>query len=773
MFEAISATIFFGTPFKGAEIAAWAAMYSHLPERTKNPSQSKLLDFVKPGDSALRELRQEFQGLVTRLSPNIRVVCFWEQEQTDFSRLARLSDQFEFSRSLIPGGLSDVVSQESATLDGAQHAGLAGNHCDLVKFDGPKDGRWIHTVRRQLKLAINGARLVAKNRVASARGVDWSSYKGVMEALGGYRVDRKRRDLERTVSPSSWITEDSNYSSWLATSKKQDKEASPTILPTVDCLWIRGREGRGKTGAAIACLGGVETLIQKTEVQCPSRDAILLAYFFCDTSTNYCTAEDLLKSLLCQLVSQQPALAGHARPFVRSRDRDGSSAFRAQVSVENLWQRLQNMLSDGFIGRRVYIIINNLHVLPENSDSTRKLMNYLGTEMRDAMPDSEDGQSWKVSTRWLITSRDSSWISGALRIPSVRLLDVEESKYGGKVQQDLRKYAKAKVATLEAEKKYNKALAYFVSSLIGERAPSVHWIDITCVQLWRLSEEESHLKVRRVLENTPQDLNDLLNESWGHIFAANAGNDEKLKDVLRALVLTYEDPTEAELAVLAGMSASSDEKRELRELLLRCKPLLSVKRTVCFMNPGVKAHLLENSRLLLDLCPDEIRWQHGILALRSLSHLKKKFDFPASEKSKDFEPGKSGDVNQEPAEDRDPEADILRNKALPYPVKFWLRHGSKATAEFADDLSMDEFWEPGSLIRHRWLVEYMRMTNDLEYFSIKSMTSLHVAAAIGFRQLMSSLINNGHEGDINNHDSLSLTPVRIKLTLFLAVTWQG
>lgn len=184
-----------------------------------------------------------------------------------------------------------------------------------------------------------------------------------------------------------------------------------------------------------------------------------------------------------------------------------------------------------------------------------------------------------------------------------------------------------------------------------------------------------------------------------------------------------------------------------------------------------KNHLRENAASLLGLSEEETKWQHGIIALRCFSHLKESFDFPAPEPPvEDLADGDDGQAveqgdnaadasgvvevdaarnadgeekegeeedeveysefseseseyedEEEEGEEPDPEADILKDKALPYTVKHWLHHASKATLEIAEDLSLEEdFWKPGSIIRHRWIVEHSRMTTTLDGFDYKT-----------------------------------------------------
>ncbi|KAJ4378598.1 hypothetical protein N0V85_008961 [Neurospora sp. IMI 360204] len=773
MFEAISAAIFFGTTFKGATIASTAVMFSRLAEKSHSfgAVASKLLEDLTPGNSYLKSIREEFATLITKLTPKIHVFCFYEEQPTNFAEMAHLP---KFANIVFPKEYKDFVTEESATLDGYDKLGLARDHRNLVKFNGSKDEIWSQAVREKLKTAISGTYLTAKNRVASARGLDLTALKGILNALEGASVHRKRRDLGRAVSGSAWITSIPEYAEW---------------------------EKHGNSG----------------------QDGILLAYFFCEPVADYSTAEDVLRSLLCQLINQQNALAAHASVFVKKNAKDNSSKpqSQSQATVDNLWQCLLNMLSDEFAGRRIYIVINNLHVLQPESDSTVKLMHYLNAELSTPRLVEDEGEGYPVSTRWLLTSREFQTIGQALTTPCVRLVNLRDVKYVNEVQKDLQLYAKGKIKDLEKQKKYNKALAYYASSLIGRRATNMHWIDLTCVQLAELPETESHVKIRFILETTPKDLSDLLKDRWNEIFRSNGEASERIKELLRTLLLTFEDPTEEELAILAGLSWA-----EVHSLVEKCKPFLSVvKQTVTFMNAAVKKHLEDNKSLLLGMDQDEIEWQHGILALRSLTHLKEAFDFPervvvAAENgivtdhvTRDGTPEQDGEGNsmdgsddrypasetqvedndpdeeatsevdgmddgddddsttdyseydseewgKETDEDCDPEADEIRDRTLKYPVKRWLHPGSKSTPEFADDLSQNqEFWTTDSLIRRRWLTEYIRITGKLDGWASKTLTALHVASSLGFSRLVVALLNNGHDHEMYMFDSLRNTSV--------------
>ncbi|KAK6835123.1 hypothetical protein PG987_009817 [Apiospora arundinis] len=791
MFEAIAAAIFFGTPFKGADSALLASTYASLSGRVGLAVPSELLDLMKPGNPQLRELVDDFTRLVGK---SIEITCFFEERNTDLSSLMKLPGLFAIFP--LPQSLAKFVTRESAVLEVSTKRGLAANHRDLVRFKSAQDSHY-PMVRHEIKHCINAAESVVKNRVNAARGIDYDMDKDIDIALDGPYVAGRRKELSEPSSHSSWVIKEPEYIDWLAESS--ENQESDTIKPG-DCLWVRARQGRGKTSASLAVIGDCEQRQAADQTQQPVR----ILHFFCEQSPYFCTAEDLLKSLLRQLIKQQKALSTHAKSFTKKAKGDKS---QVQVTIENLWQALQDMLDDDFIGSKVIFVLNNLHVLPPKSPSTIKLMSYLNAELSDM---NEMG-SRQVVTRWFITSRDVDTVEKALDVDGVRLVDLEDQKYEDKVQLALTKAAKSKVTSLAAEKSYNKALAYFASSLLGKRAQNTQWIEISYVQLSELEKSESDLNVRRVLETLPQDLQTLLNNAWHQVFYNNSDDCDKIKEMLRALVLTYENPTDQELAVLAGLCSKDGEIEELHRLIRLCKPLCfpDTDGKVSFKHSVVKSHLIENARELLGMSKDEVKWQHGILAHRCFEHVKNAFDieitvtsneeqdeesneeeeadsdeddsdnesndssesyddeyYEESDTESDEEEGRKRKMtnmdSQDEETDNRPEEEQIMDLARAYMVKYWLRHASKATFQIAEDLGAEEdFWVRESHIRRRWLIEYQRLTNTLHGFDISTWNALHVASAVGFQDLVAALIRNGHKDEITRRDELKNTPLHL------------
>ncbi|KAL2674225.1 hypothetical protein Neosp_012676 [[Neocosmospora] mangrovei] len=776
LFEDITGCAVFGTPFKGAEAASMAIMLANIGEKLNKAEPSKLLELMRPDDEGLNELRRDFVRAVGEMHPKISLFGFWEEHKTRFSDLGPVPEFIKRLGIPLPKNLAEFVTRDSAILDCMDSMGLAANHRDLVKFESSKDLRYA-LVRSPLKRLINGAALVVRNRRKSTRPIDWDLFNKAMDALDGARVWKKRDEIDKKTTTSSWIPDEPEYVGWLSkdggTLIPQPLGAEP--LKQGECLWIRGPDGRGKTSATLAALKGIDHMIQagadKTSVP------ILLAYFLCDNTPDYGTAEELVKSLVWQLIRRDEYLASHAEFLVGKTDKVKHKV-QPLLTVENLWQVLQDILADKNLSdTSIYLVINNLEALPDTG-STSTLLSLLNAEV-----DNMVGRHAKV--RWMITSGDSYRIGQALKGKSLRLIDLEDEKYSDQVQLELRSHAAEKVSALVKEKDYSKALAYFVSSLIGKRAQNTQWIDITCVHLQELP-HKTDLQVRLQLEVVPQELDALLNFAWQQVFDVNRGRVAEIKEMLRVLVLTQEDPTEQELALLAGLDSPA-EQAELHDLVSKCKPLLSIKptarseTTVCFIDAVVKRHLLENAHRMLGLSEEDIKLQHGMLGLRAFGHVMKALkdlgstepdegddegqNDQFSDNESDDEDDQDGDDDddseeEEEEEDEDSEAPEIKDKAHAYAVKYWLHHASQATTDIADDLSREtEFWKKDSDIRRRWLTEYHRLTDSFKNWERLELTGLHVASAIGFRGLVAALLRNGYDDEKNMRDSLCYTPL--------------
>lgn len=399
----------------------------------------------------------------------------------------------------------EFVGRESATLPGASETGLTRTHRDLVRFESCKDSQY-QLVRAALKSIVHSAARNAKGRFNCMRqfSIKPETHKAVIDALDGADVQRKFRSLSQRLASDSWILSEPEFQDWMDSKNKTD-----------DFLWIYGGEGKGKTPAATAVVKSVESTICKEEMESSDRAPTLLAYFFCDQVPDFCTAEDVVKSLLRQLCLQQNTLANYAKQFISRApsEHGGSNGSNnsTALGIENLRQSLRDMLTESTIGT-VYFVICNLHELPEEEDSTKKLLSFV-----QSLIDSPQLQADKrVRTKWLFATRDRISIRRVLGSSDVvRQINLNDSeKYGDKVKLELQRHAWNKVDGLREQKGYNKAITYFAGSVIGNRAESTKWIDVAIVQLAALPAESNDIKVRKMLERVPQDFATLLDHAW-------------------------------------------------------------------------------------------------------------------------------------------------------------------------------------------------------------------------------------------------------------------
>ncbi|KAJ8111792.1 hypothetical protein ONZ43_g5537 [Nemania bipapillata] len=526
------------------------------------------------------------------------------------------------------------------------------------------------------------------------------------------------------------------------------------------------------------------------------------------------------------LCKQQEVLATYAKLFVRMGKGEGNSR-KPQLSVENLWQCLRDMLTENSIGT-VHFVINNLHNLPENSASTKTLIDLIGKDVRDEVP--EKGK--RVSTKWLFTSRSRDLIRECMESnPLIHSINLEDEKYGKTLKLELKQHAWDRVNDLQRNKGYNKAIAYFAGSVIGNRAEQSKWIDVAVVQLAALPAGADDIRIRNMLERVPQDFTALLDDAWTFVLRSSAQDLGSIKELLRALIITYEDPTEDELLVLTGLHPDNEKhKAYLRALIDKCKPLLCLKKLgktnkIAFVNADVKSHLLGKSKNLLGLSNDDIRLQHGILALRCFSHILERLSAaPGGSTGKDASGLRTADNDNEKrpppsprmlfsaqvsdagdaqggfidgvslaaegeelSEDDDSSDDDSDDdesdyddsdghivdetsekkgplRALRYATVYWIRHASEATPDVAERLCLeDAFWSPQSKIRVQWCDEFERSTHTFELrdLDITGLNALHIASTIGFPHLVECLISSGHKTEMHEYDALENQPLHL------------
>ncbi|KAK3339108.1 hypothetical protein B0H65DRAFT_551853 [Neurospora tetraspora] len=181
-------------------------------------------------------------------------------------------------------------------------------------------------------------------------------------------------------------------------------------------------------------------------------------------------------------------------------------------------------------------------------------------------------------------------------------MNLNDDKYGSQAGKQLRQHTDQQVNILSDQKKYNKAFAYFASSLIPPNTKDT--------------------MIRRELEKIPEDLNKLLHSIWSRILNPSDVNTDDVKEMLRVLVLIKEPVTLEELAILTGFAID-----DVKNLLHKCNLLLKVEdgKVIFVLENQVKEHLMDRRMALLQFGDHELKWQHGVLAWRCYVHLVETF----------------------------------------------------------------------------------------------------------------------------------------------------
>lgn len=411
---------------------------------------------------------------------------------------------------------------ESAVLQGAHSAGLTADHRDLIKFESITSEKF-GPIRSALTNMVRTAKTIARKRTlhSGQNLLTQNTVNQVRRSLEGVDMGLKFRTRERDRSISSWLTSEPLYQAWL-TNATDSSQHRPY-------LWLKGGPGLGKTNASLAAIQGIGnggSADQQTEGGMVGQGGNFLAYFLCEWTPGCCSAEDILKSLIIQIINQDESLAQHgARWFVpnpryrgpsyaessRPIEETGGSGAKATATVDNLWKCLQDMVDDPVVNS-IHLIINNLHVL-ESEGSTTALLSKLRDHANSLK--SQPTSLQKV-VKWLITSRSDRHISEYLSARSISVIDLEnDHEYGAKVKRARQDHAKYAISQLRKEKNYSTDLAYYVSNSIQSQSEDETWIDVLCILLRAMPSNSSNLTTRKWLKEAGSyNIHKLIDHAW-------------------------------------------------------------------------------------------------------------------------------------------------------------------------------------------------------------------------------------------------------------------
>ncbi|KAK1828991.1 ankyrin repeat-containing domain protein [Podospora conica] len=780
--ECFAGCIFFGTPFGGSSAQAKAYLLATFLEKVGRAVPSQLLQLLDPDRDSLEELRRDFVNVAFK-EPKAKLVCFYELEPTNYiqEKISAWVPKNYFKA----GSREIVVTKKSAVLDGSVDRGMPCNHRQLNRFDSAKDGRY-ENVRHQIRDIVKDAQKIVRARLKASRqsAVDDATFARLSASLNVVGFQRKLRSVTTLSGDSSWILKEPKYLHW----RTQQQLDGSNRVP---CLWVSGDEGLGKSKAAA-------TVIQELQLREAENEGVMVAYFFCDPTPDCSKAENVLKSLMWQLILGRRSLAHYVRAFAAQDSkmlRGSGQGTEEQFSLSRLWKGLTEMLRDPSVNE-VYLVVNNLHHLSSENAATVELLTHISESLFEA---AEVGIADPIreKVRWMLLSRDRENLRRSLvphgeedAAPVLRL-NLNDSSMSNVLREQVRSFTRDRVKELAKSQNYNLALQYFVFSSLEKRAESNNvWVEVVCRLLEGIP--PTFNAVRKTLESLPQDPLVLINRTWAQVLTSSEHEDlETTKEILRTLAITFEEPTTDELVVLAGLEIEEDEEESHEDKVLAkiraCGPLLRTFDTetweesgyafstrVAFIHPMARAALLTpEMKKLIGLAgadrdeETEVRWQHGIIGLRCFTYLLGVLGGSLDELDVTLERTAPPTENQEDAEidnlfpDDDDEGSVASDEAdsdaLEYPLKYWLEHGHLSTADFVATLDIKHrFWSVDSTARRRWWAHYASREDFEDH---KNMTALHIAAYFGSLPLVNSLLESGHGHEIHEHDTWDNQPL--------------
>jgi hypothetical protein len=409
------------------------------------------------------------------------------------------------------------VEKESAELQGAHCVGLTAGHNDLIKFESITSTKF-GPVKVALSKMVQMAKINARKRalVSGERLLPQKFVNQVRQSLEGVDMRSMFRTKVAQRRINTWLSSEPLYQQWLSPGGRADPQNS--------YLWLKGGAGLGKTNASLAAIQQLTNSHsdQNAMENTGPHSETFLAYFLCERLPGYCTAEDVLKSLITQLINQDESLAQHGRWFVpnpRYRgpahldtrpadDPVNSSGAKATATVDNLWKCLQDMIDDPVVNS-IHIVLSNVHYLDSNV-STVALLAKLRAAAFETMP-----QAVRTA-RWLVTSRGDKHIREYLTAEFISVIDLDDNvEYGGKVKAARQNHARDAVVQLRLTKKYSPDLAYYIRNFVESQSEDEKWIDILCILLKAKPIEESNLSIRKWLrEAGSYSTPNLVDHAW-------------------------------------------------------------------------------------------------------------------------------------------------------------------------------------------------------------------------------------------------------------------
>ncbi|QYS98943.1 NACHT domain-containing protein [Trichoderma simmonsii] len=502
-------------------------------------------------------------------------------------------------------------------------------------------------------------------------------------------VDReslKSTKGRRTVGTCEWIRDNETYQSWLDGG--------------VQCLWITGGPGKGKTMLSIFLTEELEKRTQE------SKATEFLVFFFCTPDEKHSSAVSILRGLAYQLIRFRPNLASHILS-------DFESAQKTQETLNSpnaLWMVLEKLLQAPDLGT-VFCVLDGLDECDEESSSLLidKFYEYFFESSRPS------GVQFKLA----IVSRKIDLLDA---FPQVKL-DPDNNEY---VNSDIQNFISSSLKRLERIRGFNDYRESIETTLLDRAQGTFLWVGFVIAEL---SRQRTCTQIMETLEGIPQGLHGLYSRMLAQIEASRRS---VVFDILQCITVAVRPLTLSELGEVIHFPSTMkiSKGQAILDYITLCGHILTVHdQQVSLVHQSARDYLLQGDAdrdPILKEFQINAEHAHATLAESCLDYIEK------------------SDLRNTPLDRKD--ASVLqKSPLLEYAARYWPEHASWCSgANNKSSFSLSRpFFQETSSVRKNWWRTYGKRSTDGRLQDVSNLPLLHMASYFGIYGLARELLITG------------------------------
>ncbi|KAL7909564.1 hypothetical protein GGI35DRAFT_387121 [Trichoderma velutinum] len=498
-------------------------------------------------------------------------------------------------------------------------------------------------------------------------------------------VDRetlKSTKGRRTAGTCEWIRDNETYQSWL------DGD--------VQCLWITGGPGKGKTMLSVFL---TEELERRTH---ENKTTELLLFYFCSPDEKHSSAVAILRGLAYQLIRKRPNLASHILS-------DFESTQKTQETLKSpnaLWMVVEKLLQAPDLGT-VFCVLDGLDECDEESSSllADKFYEYF---LENSNPSSAQ---FKVA----IVSRK---IDGLDVFPQVKL-DPDNNEY---INSDIQNFIGSSVKRLKRIRGFNDIRESIETTLLDRAQGTFLWVGFVIAEL---SRKKTCTEIMETLDGIPEGLHEIYSRMLAQVEASRRS---VIFDILRWVTVAVRPLTLGELREAIHIPTTKVSKDQaIRDHITLCAQFLTLhEQQVSLVHQSARDYLLQsetNSDPMLKEFQIKAEHAHATLAEVCLDYIEK------------------SDLRNTPLDLNDVSVQ-QKSPLLQYAAMHWPEHARWCSyAENKKFLRLSRpFFQETSSVRNHWWQTYNKASSVRFFLNDFHLHLLHMSSYFGIYELTRELL---------------------------------